>query len=65
MDQHESTVQPINQWGYKEGRQVNCQRTPINRSFPLILTLTAWKVVTPTSYQRLIFEVQKRVEALI
>ncbi len=35
MDQLESLVQPMNQWGNKEGRQVIWKRTPIHRISPL------------------------------
>ncbi len=35
IDQWESVVQPMNQWGNKEGRQIIWQRTPINRISPI------------------------------
>jgi hypothetical protein len=53
----------MNQWGNKEGRKVKWQRTPIHRNPPYVFTLTAWKVAKTTDHQRLIFKVQKLIEA--
>ncbi len=39
MDQQESTVQPMNQWINKEGRQVVWQGTPKHRISPICVTL--------------------------
>jgi hypothetical protein len=53
----------MNQWGNKDGRQVIWQQTPIHR-ISHAFTLTAWKVAQTAAHQRLIFKVQKLVEAL-
>ncbi len=62
-----SIDQPMNQCGNKKGRQVIWQRTPKNRISPICLhlTVTPWKVAETTAHQRLIFKVQKLVEAFI
>jgi hypothetical protein len=67
MDQWESIVQPKNQCGIKEGRQVIWQRTSIHRisSIQYVFTLTARKVAKTTAHKWLIFKVQKLVEALL
>ncbi len=65
MDQQESIVQPMNQWGNKEGHQVIQQELQYIEFFPYDFIITTWKVAKTTAHQRLIFKVQKLAEALI
>jgi hypothetical protein len=40
MDEWESKVQPMNQWGNKEGRQEIWKRAPIQRILPICFHLS-------------------------
>ncbi len=55
----------MKQWGNKEGRQVIWQLTQKIEFLLFVFNLTAWKVEKTTAHVRLIFEVQKLLEALL
>jgi hypothetical protein len=54
----------MSQWGNKEGRQV-ISELHYKEFLPYVFPFTAWKMAKTTAHQRLIFKVQKLVEALI